>query len=400
MKIVFVSAYPPDKDGIGEYTQRFVESFQHHGHVIEIITPKSRQANGKKIHRIFGLKTQDVKNCLSLIEEFQPDVVHIQYCIALYGLTSFSLIRLIKSLKKISPGITLIITLHEVQREQERLGIVAKYFYRYFLSSFDGLVVHTQAARQTLLDKYQISPDKAAMIALPVVALPPLKSHEAVQELNNIYDLNGKYVLLCFGFIQLDKGIDILIKALSLLKDTELRNKIRLIIAGDIRARHGVFKWFERKDIKYLKSIHNLIDEAGLNGQIIFTGYIKDDDVASFFSRADIITLPYTSIEQSAVLGMAIDANKPIIASRVGGLGETLVNSGLLVSPEQPDQLRDAIMKLHSDIKLSRNLVKEYKKIKQQNSQQAISKKTIVFYERSISSAVPRMSVIETAKQL
>ena len=74
--------------------------------------------------------------------------------------------------------------------------------------------------------------------------------------------------------------------------------------------------------------------------------------------RADVVVLPYRSIDQSGVLATAIALGRPVIATDVGGFGETLADTdaGLLVPPRDPAVLAATISALLLDAGLRATL--------------------------------------------
>ena len=52
--------------------------------------------------------------------------------------------------------------------------------------------------------------------------------------------------------------------------------------------------------------------------------FVGEEEVPGLFASAAIVALPYREIDQSGVLMTAIGFDKPVIASRVGGLAETI----------------------------------------------------------------------------
>ena len=88
---------------------------------------------------------------------------------------------------------------------------------------------------------------------------------------------------------------------------------------------------------------------AATEGVVADLRYAEPGEWAGAMLRADVVVLPYRSIDQSGVLATAIALGRPVIATDVGGFGETLADTdaGLLVPPRDPggagrDDLRPA----------------------------------------------------------
>ncbi|MDD2332420.1 MAG: glycosyltransferase, partial [Candidatus Cloacimonetes bacterium] len=87
-----------------------------------------------------------------------------------------------------------------------------------------------------------------------------------------------EFTLLFFGLVKEYKGLDILLKALPMVKN--VLPKIKLIIAGDV---------YGKKDqYQQIISEHNLEEHLEIHFR-----YIENDEVPGFFERAEVCVLPY-----------------------------------------------------------------------------------------------------------
>jgi glycosyltransferase involved in cell wall biosynthesis len=129
------------------------------------------------------------------------------------------------------------------------------------------------------------------------------------------------------------KGEDVLIKALKILKDKDII--YRVIICGPSPNRDYT---------------SNLIKFYGLENQVIYVGPKLGKELVSLITRSSIVVVPSTYEEmfgQTAIEAMYL--GKPVIASKTGGLEEVVNNVGILVPPNDPYALAEAIHKLMSD---------------------------------------------------
>jgi glycosyltransferase involved in cell wall biosynthesis len=80
-----------------------------------------------------------------------------------------------------------------------------------------------------------------------------------------------------------------------------------------------------------------------------FTGFV--DDVGTWLEAFDLLTLPSRHEGLGSVLLDAMDHGKAIVATRVGGIPEVVVDgdNGLLVAPDSADELGRAILALYRD---------------------------------------------------
>jgi glycosyltransferase involved in cell wall biosynthesis len=144
--------------------------------------------------------------------------------------------------------------------------------------------------------------------------------------------------LLFFGRIAAYKGLEVLLEAFSQVRAR--REGLRLLIAGE-----GSLAPYRQQ----------LQDLAGVE---VFNRWVAEDDVPRLFERADMVVLPYTSASQSGVLAIAAAFGLPVVATRVGGLPEQINDgqTGLLVAPDSPSALAQAIERLLDDPSLAARL--------------------------------------------
>jgi len=112
--------------------------------------------------------------------------------------------------------------------------------------------------------------------------------------------------------------------------------------------------------------------------------FIEEEEVAKYFSQANVIALPYRRIVQSGVLMTALAFGKPIVASRVGGFAEVLkdVVHGFLVNPEDVEGLAQALARLLADDKLRAGMGKAVQELASgELSWESSAEKTISMYE-------------------
>ncbi|QNU23477.1 glycosyltransferase family 4 protein [Geobacillus zalihae] len=126
--------------------------------------------------------------------------------------------------------------------------------------------------------------------------------------------------VLFFGGIRTDKGIE------QLSELTRLCPDIHFIVAG--------------KPMGYTKSeIENLF--KGRNNVELILDFIRDEDVEELFLKADILILPYNKhfAGQSGPLTISTIYRVPVVAARVGDMGEDIERYGLGVTTDSNDPL-------------------------------------------------------------
>jgi glycosyltransferase involved in cell wall biosynthesis len=92
---------------------------------------------------------------------------------------------------------------------------------------------------------------------------------------------------------------------------------------------------------------------AGLTN-VTFTGFV--DNVGDYLAAFDVFILPSNREGIGSILFDAMEQGLPVVASRVGGVPDIVRDgdTGLLIDPASPAQLRDAILTLKADASLRR----------------------------------------------
>jgi glycosyltransferase involved in cell wall biosynthesis len=90
------------------------------------------------------------------------------------------------------------------------------------------------------------------------------------------------------------------------------------------------------------QELYKIIENSPVKSQITLVDrYIGDSEISQYFSAADILVMPYIRASQSGVAHIGMEFGLPIIATRVGGLEESLgkYKGTYFVSPMDPDEL-------------------------------------------------------------
>jgi len=138
---------------------------------------------------------------------------------------------------------------------------------------------------------------------------------------------NEKTILLFFGMIKKVKGLEVLLKSLRKVVDTN--PDTILLIAG--RSWENDFAIYQE-----------IIDRNNLSKNIILhKKFIPHEDVEHYYCASDLVVLPYTKIYQSGVLMMALSYEKPALVSDLSPLKEVIIDNenGFLFKSEDVNDL-------------------------------------------------------------
>jgi glycosyltransferase involved in cell wall biosynthesis len=130
------------------------------------------------------------------------------------------------------------------------------------------------------------------------------------------------------------KGLIYLLKALKIVKN-KIPN-VKLVVGG----KGSLMDYYKQ-----------LTSELGLVDNVEFHGFIPDDKITEYYSRANVFVLPSISSVQEGFGIVALEAlacKTPVITTEIVGVSSDLKkdNAGLIVPPCDPDSLAEAIIKI------------------------------------------------------
>ncbi|MCQ2136823.1 MAG: glycosyltransferase, partial [Bacteroidales bacterium] len=209
---------------------------------------------------------------------------------------------------------------------------------KYFLSGSHGSITLCDAVSKDLLE---LKPDAAyTVIQHPLYThFGAKKDRYATEQALGLE--HGKKTILFFGLIRHYKGLDILLEAFKSLPDD-----YQLVIAGEP---YGSFKTYQ-----------DIIDASGCKERVhLFLKYIKDSQVADYFSVSDLAVLPYRSATQSGISSIAYHFEVPMVVTDVGGLKETIGNrgTGLVCKEVSAQSVAKEILRFFADPSLRESCV-------------------------------------------
>jgi glycosyltransferase involved in cell wall biosynthesis len=213
-------------------------------------------------------------------------------------------------------------------------------FDRWSLPKADLVMTVCEAFAQELANVNKVSRDKIR-IQHNAIRPGPKPNTSEVNALRERLGIAGnERVILTVGRLSKEKAQADLIQAFQHLSGTNA--DCNLIIVGD-----GP----ERVNLEAFARTSNLEE------RICFTGQISD--VRPFYALADVFVLPSHSEGSPNVLLEAMAAEVPIVATAVGGVPEIVQHeaSALLVSPQTPAAMAQAIHQILTDKRLAQRLV-------------------------------------------
>ena len=260
------------------------------------------------------------------------DMVCLQHEYGIFGGPAGSnIVHLLRGLK-----MPIVTTLHTVLREPNPDQMLVM---KEIAELSDRLVVMSQLSSQILQEVFKVPGHKIDMVPHGVPDLPFLDPNFYKDR----FGVEGKAVLLTFGLLSPNKGIENVIQALPQILSKH--SNVAYIIAG---ATHPHI--LRREGDKYRASLQALAKEVGVESQVIFHNrFVSPEEMVEFIGAADIYITPYRHEAQvvSGTLAYALGAGKAIISTPYWHAIELLDDGrGALVPFQNPDAIAHKTIEL------------------------------------------------------
>ncbi len=319
LKIAFYTdSYLPSRDGVVTSIQNTKEELEKRGHEVYIFASGNKETEkiAKKQKNLFIIKgirfskypqyTFGLMAKESMrIMDINPDIIHAHtpFSAGLFGYRA-----------NIQLNKTFISTFHTMIFSDEVISsyftnnkmavkaskfVITRYL-KWFYSRTDKTIAPTEYVKKILnkvgLDNVYVVPTGINFSSMNLKRKSIARAHLKMASKDK--------VLLYFGRVSKEKNIDILIRSARLLAN----NGFKVIIAG-----YG----------PYLNEISQLNKKLG-NKNVIFTGFVKDEDIAYYYSAADILCNPSLFETQGLVNLYAAFYKVPILMAKDSAQEELL----------------------------------------------------------------------------
>lgn len=374
----FTDSFLPRRDGIVTSVINLARGLRDKGHYIYIYAP--RPSRKKKYDFNLG-KNINVKYITSApasfiypdfritaprfpitvheLKKLQIDVIHFHTQFSV----GFEAILVAKSLKK--PLVGTFHTLIADPQYLKHLGLdrvpkLGWYYNNFFYNCCDVITTPSEDSKNQL--KENGIKKNIKVIPNPVdFDIFPKKSN--TDSFRKKYNLSDKTVLF-FGRLSMEKNVDKLIKAFSLLKK-QISN-VKLLLIG-------------QRPLKTKKQLDKLILSLDLNKDIIFTGEIDHEKLlkSGLICSADIFATMSETETQGLTTLEAMACGLPIVAANAGGTPDMLKNgeNGYLIKAGDHKAMAKKLIYLFENPKEIKNMGKKAKLISKNYSIKKITNK-------------------------
>ena len=337
-RIAFIGNYLPRQCGIATFTTDLCEGIaKKYTDTTCIALPVNDVLAGYAYpSRVrFEITENDIDSYLrasDFLNINNVDLVSLQFEYGIFGGKSGShILALLKRLR-----MPIVTTLHTILKnpdpDQRRvLEEVA--------ALSDRLVVMSERGSEFLRDVYHISLEKVDIIPHGIPDVPFVDPSFN----KDLFGVEGKFVLLSFGLLSSNKGIETVISALP---DIVARYPDTVYIIVGATHPHVI----QHEGETYRLSLQWLAQQKGVESNIVFYNrFVSSEELIEFISAADIYITPYLNEAQitSGTLAYTLGAGKAIISTPYWYAQEILSDGrGVLVPFRNPAALAEQVINL------------------------------------------------------
>lgn len=307
LKVLLVSAYPPERDGIAKYSLQVRNALHAQGDEVTVLSPRPSAAPYHADLRTWsGLlrAARLARQADRTIVEMVPDLF-------------FGGVGRLRRLFN-WPPLALFLGSGHVELVAHELPVgtpeglsalrlkLSRSLWRSIVSLPAVTYVHTTRERE----------QAAAALGVPAERLQ-LLPHGAAFRPHTVHDRNSAraelglaadaFCFLCIGFLQWHKGFDRAVEALSRLPG----EKLRLDVVGSRR-------WKAPEIDEYMRELSAIV--AAVPRAHLHEGFLSDERFDTWIVACDVVVLPYRDIWSSGVVERARLFGRPLIVSDAGGL--------------------------------------------------------------------------------
>lgn len=339
--IIIGSAWPLRGGGIATFNERLARAFMQEGHEVIIYSfslqypsflfPGKSQFGNEP--RPADLHIKSVINSVNPFNWFRSgnairkenaDLIVVRYWLPFMGPCLGTILRIVKKNHRSK----IVCIADNVIPHEKRVGDTA--FTRYFVKPVDAFITLSEKVLKDLT-LFTRKPALATVHPLYDNFGEPISKTEARSALGIP---TNKPVILFFGFIRQYKGLDLLLKAMAVLK--QKGNAPLLLIAGE---------FYENR-----QQYEQMIDELDIRDLLILrTDFIPDNEVRNYICAADFVIQPYKHATQSGITPLSYHFERPMLVTNVGALPAMVPHEkvGIVTAPE-PEAIAHGIEQLYS----------------------------------------------------
>ena len=232
-------------------------------------------------------------------------------------------------------------------------------------------VIAISASTAQDLIRFFAVPAERITVTLPGVdaAYQPVQDDSRLASFRRLRDLPKRFILFV-GTFEPRKNLLTLLQAYAEFR-RQTRSDYKLVLGGGMG-------WL-------YQPVFAAVEELELQGDVIFPGFIPEDELPLWYNAADVFVYPslYEGFGLPPLEAMA--CGTPVIVSDVSSLPEVVGDAALLVDPHKPDEWAAALSLLCRDADLRTDLVSRGLERAQEFSWTRMARETIQVYRDVLS---------------
>ena len=337
-RVAFVGNYLPSRCGIATFTTDLTEALAAQYPDTNFIVLPTSDVNVEGVYpeRVRFIIEKEDADCYQQAAYFlnmnNVDLVCVQHEYGIFGGTwGKHILTLLRELHM--PVVT---TFHTVLRKPKKKQ---EEIFKELIALSDRLVVMTSNSMEFLQEYYGVPRQKMDLIPHGIPDVPFIDPNFYKDQLG----VEGKYVLLTFGLLSGNKGIEYVIQGLPAV--LEKYPDVVYIVLG---ATHP--NVIRSEGESYRESLMSLVDKLGIGDNVIFHNrFVSLDKLIEYISAADVYVTPSLNVEQavSGTLSYAVGVGKAVISTPYWHAEELLAEGrGLLVPFKDSEAISQQILYL------------------------------------------------------
>jgi len=178
------------------------------------------------------------------------------------------------------------------------------------MDTADVIIAVSSFTKNKIIKYYGIDPKKIRVVHN--AAEDASQSLGDTSLLEDVYRLKsiGKKIVLYLGRITLQKGPDYFVRAAKLVLERD--PNVIFIVAGSGDMEHKIIE---------------LAAELGISGNMIFTGFLRDEKLVKVYRAADLYVMPSVSEPFGITTLEAMQYNTPVLVSKQSGVSEVITHA-------------------------------------------------------------------------
>ena len=354
MKILIASdLHWPTINGVATFSRTLARGLADRGHEVVVIAPsqigqKYKEVDGNHtvyrtrsvpfpFYQNFRISINPQREVKKIIDEFEPDVIHIQMLMWIGQAAMKYGNRL---------GIPIVSTNHAMPENlMDNLRLLApvarpinymlKEYGRRFHSKSDCVTMPTQSA----IDMFDVEMPNPMLAISNGIDLSRFKPGRVPKKLYKKYKIPEKRQIITYvGRLDAEKHLQVLVRAFARVKKN---HDAHLVIVGDGTDRDNLVE---------------LVRELKLVKRTTFTGRVSDEDLTLLHRIGSVFAMPSPAELQSIATLEAMASGKPVVAVDAGALKELCQDgvNGVLCEQDNVEQMANGIAAILGDETLAK----------------------------------------------